>query len=412
MHRLLKRQISRYLSEADVEAPHLKDFLAGVDEAYQNFDQDYRQLELTLELSAKESFRELTNLKNAIYTAALVVITDHKGRIQFVNENFEKVSGFKAEELVGQNHSMLKSGYHSNEFFKEMWETISAGKVWKGDVLNRCKDGSFVWLDSTIVPMLNDAGIPNQYITIRKDITNEKNAELAIRSYAADLEKKNSELDQFAYIVSHDLKAPLRAINNLSEWIEEDIGENMSDDVKNHMGLLRGRVRRMELLINGILDYSRAGRMRTREESVDSRHIIEEIVNSLAIPKHFRVVVQGDFPVFKTERLAFEQVVTNYISNAVKYNNNPEPVITIGCTESDVEYTFCVSDNGQGIDKEFHDKVFVIFQTLQSRDKVESTGVGLAIVKKIVEDKGGRVWVESSLGHGASFYFSWPKIVE
>ena len=412
MHRLLKRQISRYLSEADVEAPHLKDFLAGVDEAYQNFDQDYRQLELTLELSAKESFRELTNLKNAIYTAALVVITDHKGRIQFVNENFEKVSGFKAEELVGQNHSMLKSGYHSNEFFKEMWETISAGKVWKGDVLNRCKDGSFVWLDSTIVPMLNDAGIPNQYITIRKDITNEKNAELAIRSYAADLEKKNSELDQFAYIVSHDLKAPLRAINNLSEWIEEDIGENMSDDVKNHMGLLRGRVRRMELLINGILDYSRAGRMRTREESVDSRHIIEEIVNSLAIPKHFRVVVQGDFPVFKTERLAFEQVVTNYISNAVKYNNNPEPVITIGCTESDVEYTFCVSDNGQGIDKEFHDKVFVIFQTLQSRDKVESTGVGLAIVKKIVEDKGGRVWVESSLGHGAYFYFSWPKIVE
>ena len=412
MHRLLKRQISRYLGEADVESPHLKDFLAGVDEAYQNFDQDYRQLELTLELSAKESFRELTNLKNAIYTAALVVITDHKGRIQFVNENFEKVSGFKAEELVGQNHSLLKSGYHSNEFFKEMWETISAGKVWKGDVLNRCKDGSFVWLDSTIVPMLNDAGIPNQYITIRKDITNEKNAEMAIRSYAADLEKKNSELDQFAYIVSHDLKAPLRAINNLSEWIEEDIGEHMSDDVKSHMGLLRGRVRRMELLINGILDYSRAGRMRTREESVDSRHIIEEIVNSLAIPKHFRVAVQGDFPVFKTERLAFEQVVTNYISNAVKYNNNPEPVITIACTESDVEYTFCVSDNGQGIDKEFHDKVFVIFQTLQSRDKVESTGVGLAIVKKIVEDKGGRVWVESSLGHGASFYFSWPKNIE
>jgi PAS domain S-box-containing protein len=412
MHRLLKRQISRYLGEAEVEAERLKEFLAGVDEAYQNFDQDYRQLELTLELSAKESFRELTNLKNAIYTAALVVITDHKGRIQFVNENFEKVSGFKAEELVGQNHSLLKSGYHSNEFFKEMWETISVGKVWKGDVLNRCKDGSFVWLDSTIVPMLNEVGIPNQYITIRKDITNEKNAELAIRSYAADLEKKNSELDQFAYIVSHDLKAPLRAINNLSEWIEEDIGDNMSDDVKNHMALLRGRVKRMELLINGILDYSRAGRIRTREENIDSRHLVGDIVDTLAIPKRFRISFLGDFPVFKAERLAFEQVITNYISNAVKYNNNPDPVITIGCTESDVDYTFCVSDNGQGIDKEFHDKVFVIFQTLQSRDKVESTGVGLAIVKKIVEDKGGRVWVESSLGHGASFYFSWPKLID
>jgi PAS domain S-box-containing protein len=412
MHRLLKRQISRYLGEAEVEAERLKEFLAGVDEAYQNFDQDYRQLELTLELSAKESFRELTNLKNAIYTAALVVITDHKGRIQFVNENFEKVSGFKAEELVGQNHSLLKSGYHSNEFFKEMWETISVGKVWKGDVLNRCKDGSFVWLDSTIVPMLNEVGIPNQYITIRKDITNEKNAELAIRSYAADLEKKNSELDQFAYIVSHDLKAPLRAINNLSEWIEEDIGDNMSDDVKNHMALLRGRVKRMELLINGILDYSRAGRIHTREENIDSRLLVGDIVDTLAIPKRFRISFLGDFPVFKAERLAFEQVITNYISNAVKYNNNPDPVITIGCTESDVDYTFCVSDNGQGIDKEFHDKVFVIFQTLQSRDKVESTGVGLAIVKKIVEDKGGRVWVESSLGHGASFYFSWPKLID
>lgn len=412
MHRLLKRQINRYLGESNANQDAMPGFLRAIDEAYQNFDQDYRQLELTLELSAKESFRELTNLKNAIYTASLVAITDHKGRIQFVNENFEKVSGFKAEELVGQNHSLLKSGYHTTEFFKEMWETISSGKVWKGEVLNRCKDGSFVWLDSTIVPMLNEAGIPNQYITIRKDITNEKNAEMAIRSYAADLEKKNSELDQFAYIVSHDLKAPLRAINNLSEWIEEDIGDTMTDDVKNHMALLRGRVKRMELLINGILDYSRAGRMRTREENVDTRHLIEEIVNSLAIPKHFRVVILGDFPVFKIERLAFEQVVTNYVSNAVKYNNSVEPVITIGCTANEVEYTFCVSDNGPGIDKEFHDKIFVIFQTLQSRDKIESTGVGLAIVKKIVEDKGGKVWVESIIGQGSSFYFSWPKVVD
>jgi PAS domain S-box-containing protein len=412
MHRLLKRQISRHLSHTNLQEEDMQNFLESVNEAYQNFDQDYRQLELTLEVSAKESFRELTNLKNAIYTAALVVITDHKGRIQFVNENFEKVSGYSAAELIGQNHSLLKSGYHSNEYFKEMWETISAGKVWKGEVLNRCKDDSFVWLDSTIVPMLNEAGIPNQYITIRKDITNEKNAELAIRSYAADLEKKNSELDQFAYIVSHDLKAPLRAINNLSEWIEEDLGEGISEDVKNHMGLLRGRVKRMELLINGILDYSRAGRIRTREENVDSRLLTEEIVNSLAIPRHFRVAILGDFPVFKTERLAFEQVLTNYVSNAVKYNKNPEPAITISCVENEFDYAFCVSDNGPGIDKEFHEKVFVIFQTLQSRDKIESTGVGLAIVKKIVEDKGGRVWVESSLGHGASFYFSWPKVVD
>jgi PAS domain S-box-containing protein len=409
MHRLLKRQIIRYLSEAELQNEAVKSFLGVVNEAYINADQDYRQLELTLELSSKESFRELTNLKSAINTAALVVITDHRGVIQFVNENFERVSGYTASELIGANHSFLKSGYHSNEFFKDMWETISAGNVWKGDVLNKCKDGGFVWLDSTIVPMLNEAGKPNQYITIRKDITNEKNAELAIRSYAADLEKKNSELDQFAYIVSHDLKAPLRAINNLSEWIEEDLGSEITDDVKTHMALLRGRVKRMELLINGILDYSRAGRIKTREEMVDTSLLIDEIISSLAIPRNFKVNLMGVFPVFKIEKLVFEQVLTNYISNAVKYNNNPQPVVSVSCNESDLFYEFCVSDNGPGIDKEFHEKIFVIFQTLQSRDKIESTGVGLAIVKKIVDDKGGRVWLESSPGNGASFFFSWPK---
>jgi PAS domain S-box-containing protein len=408
MHRLLKRQIARHLDINHLNDEKIKGFLQVVEEAYQNFEQDHLHFERILELSSKESFRELTNLKNAINAASMVVITDYKGNIQFVNDNFSNVSGYSAAEAIGKNHRILNSGYHPTDFFKNLWETITSGKIWAGEIKNKSKDGKYYWVNTTIVPLLNETGIPTQYIAIQHDITHVKNAEFAIRDYALDLEKKNKELDQFAYIVSHDLKAPLRAINNLSEWVEEDLGGEVSEEVKSNFSLLRGRVKRMEGLINGILEYSRAGRIKARVENVDVIELLTDMMQTLAVPLTFKIIIPTTMPVLRTERIALEQVFSNLISNAVKYNNSTNPIIEIGYQNGGDFYEFFVTDNGPGIDKEFFDKIFIIFQTLQARDKVESTGVGLAIVKKIIDEKGGKVWVDSEKGQWTKFSFTWP----
>jgi len=258
-------------------------------------------------------------------------------------------------------------------------------------------------------------GIPykeNDKITairgVFQDITKEKEASRLLLQYTEELEKKNKELDQFAYVVSHDLKAPLRGINNLSLWIEEDIGEQIEGETKTNLDLMRKRVKRMEGLIDGILQYSRAGRVKHQAQTFSTKEVITELVANMSPPEKFVISIQNELPTLTTEKIAFEQVIANYISNAIKYNTSLEPTIDISYLENGKFYEFCVADNGPGIEKEFHEKVFVIFQTLQARDTFESTGVGLAIVKKMVEDKGGKVWIESEKGKGSKFFFSWP----
>lgn len=243
---------------------------------------------------------------------------------------------------------------------------------------------------------------------IYQDISKEKEASKLLVQYTEELERKNKELDQFAYVVSHDLKAPLRGINNLSMWIEEDIGDKLEGDTKNNLDLMRKRVKRMEGLIDGILQYSRAGRIKHEMQVFNVKDAIEDLIAGMSPPQHMKINIAEDLPTLTTEKIAFEQVFANYISNAIKYNNNPEPEIKIYHKTNGKLYEFCVEDNGPGIEPEFHEKVFVIFQTLQARDTFESTGVGLAIVKKMVEDKGGRVWIDSEKGKGARFWFSWP----
>jgi light-regulated signal transduction histidine kinase (bacteriophytochrome) len=223
------------------------------------------------------------------------------------------------------------------------------------------------------------------------------------------LRKRNQELDQFAYVVSHDLKAPLRAIANLSSWIEEDLSESMTEDTLHQMNLLRGRVHRMEGLIEGLLQYSRVGRIQVPSERVQVEKLLAEIIDSLAPPPGFEVKVEPGMPTFVTEKLALQQVFSNLISNAIKHNRAESGYVKISVKELDEFYEFSVADDGPGIAPQYHDKVFVIFQTLEARDKVENTGIGLSLVKKIVEGQGGTISLESAEGEGANFRFTWPK---
>jgi signal transduction histidine kinase len=222
-----------------------------------------------------------------------------------------------------------------------------------------------------------------------------------------DLENRNTELNKFAYVVSHDLKAPVRGIHNVVKWIEEDLGEELSPQLKNYLRIIPQRTKRMEDLINGLLAYARISE-KTPIELVDIHELVKEISEAI-VPRHFHVELHN-LPVLYSERIKLEQVFTNLISNAIKYNNHQEPRIQISCRTFPSHYEFSVKDNGIGIDPEYHDKIFEIFQTLRERDEKESTGVGLAIIKKIIEEHQSTIQVKSSKGKGAEFIFTWPRV--
>lgn len=223
-----------------------------------------------------------------------------------------------------------------------------------------------------------------------------------------DLERSNRDLDQFAYVASHDLKAPLRAISTLSGWIEEDLHDKLSDEAREQMQLLRSRVERMDHLIEGILQYSRAGRLDSRGERTDIGKMLRELVELLSPPESFRVKIEPDMPTMVTKRLRLEQVFSNLITNAIKYHDRRDGEVEITARRQGRFYEFSVRDDGPGIAKEHHEKVFMMFQTLQPRDQVESTGLGLSLVKKLVEEEGGSIHLESAPGQGATFRFTWP----
>jgi PAS domain S-box-containing protein len=276
-------------------------------------------------------------------------------------------------------------------------------------------DPEQVFVNFTYQPMREADGSVSGIFVHGVDVTDQvvmrreveaKAEELA--SLARRLEISNRELDQFAYVASHDLKAPLRGIGNLSQWIEEDLGQAVPDAVREHLDLLRGRVSRMEGLIDGILQYSRAGRTREMPEQVDVGGLLRDVIELIAPPSDLDIEIGTEMPTLVTERLLLEQVFMNLIGNAVKYAGEPGGTIRVETIPVGPFHRFTVRDDGPGIAPEYHDRIFGIFQTLEARDKVEGTGIGLSLVKKIVENRGGRVWLESAPGEGATFHFLWP----
>jgi signal transduction histidine kinase len=234
------------------------------------------------------------------------------------------------------------------------------------------------------------------------DITDRKNAEAA-------LAERNNELDSFVHTVSHDLKAPLRAIANLSQWIEDDLEDQLPPDNQQQLQLLRTRVKRMESMIDSLLLYARAGRQEAHLETFNLAELLSEIIDSLAPPESFRIEIEPPLPTLATKRLFLSQVFANLISNAIKHHTSVTGHLHISAIEHPNCYEFIVRDDGPGIAPEHHEKVFAIFQTLKGQENSDSTGIGLAIVKKIVETEEGTIRLESSLGQGTTFYVTWPK---
>jgi signal transduction histidine kinase len=236
------------------------------------------------------------------------------------------------------------------------------------------------------------------------------NLEGRIRSRAAQLQARNIELQEFAYAVSHDLKAPLRGIRQIAEWLSKDYENVLDEEGKELLGMISTRTQRMNNLIDGILAYSRIGREEESVQEIDLVRLVKAVSEGLGVPDHITVNISEELPHVLGNPIRFEQVFLNLLDNAVKFMDKPNGLITVKCAEKTRVYQFSVSDNGAGIDPKYHEKIFKIFQTLApSQDDENSTGIGLALVHKIVDTWNGETWIESSPGQGSTFYFTYPK---
>ena len=336
-----------------------------------------------------------------------MILLNSKNCIEFTNEAVLKVLGFTVDQI---------SGKHISEIYQHRDEGHHFIAMLDENVRVRNKEDRFITSEKRVfLGSYSGILIPGQEdsetikLILLRDLTDHQNIEERLASANRDLEKNNKELDQFAYIVSHDLKAPLRAISNLSLWLQEDLGASLSGENKTNFDLLRGRVVRLESLINGILEYSKLGREKIHTERIDVFKLVEEVVEMVGCPAHIRIDLEEEMPFMDASRVMLIQVFSNLVSNAIKHNDKKEGLIRIYSSEGPNEYQITIEDNGPGIPEEFREKIFVIFQTLQSRDKFENTGIGLAIVKRIVEEHRGRICVESEVGKGSKFIFTWPK---
>ena len=244
---------------------------------------------------------------------------------------------------------------------------------------------------------------------LESEITNRKEAEDRRAQLLRKVESVNNELKDFAYIVSHDLKTPLRGISTLAHWISDDYADKLGEDGKGQMELLLSRVGRMHNLIEGVLQYSSVGRIREELAEVELGELVPEVIDNVAAPENISITIEDELPAIVCEHTRIMQVFQNLLSNAVKYMDKPAGQIRIGCVDEGDCWKFSVADNGPGIEVRHFERIFKVFQTVSGKDGYESTGVGLSVVKKIVEMYGGKIWVESEVGKGSSFFFTFAK---
>ena len=313
-------------------------------------------------------------------------------------------------ELDGQGfYELLDGVYASGEPFSAREMLVRLDRDGDGIVED-------LYVDFVYQPLLDSSDTVFGIMAHAVDVSPQVQARKQIEQKAAELlrlteqlEQSNRDLDQFAYVASHDLKAPLRGIANLTEWIEEDLGDRVTGESANHMELLKGRVNRMEALIDGILAYSRAGRVRDKVERVDIGALLQETIEMLAPPPTMSVTVVTDMPTLEAERTPLQQVFMNLIGNAIKYSAREDATIRVAASpDGDSHFRFSISDNGPGIAPQYHERIWEIFQMLAPRDKVEGTGIGLSVVRKLVDTRGGRAWLDSAPGRGTTVHFTWP----
>lgn len=277
------------------------------------------------------------------------------------------------------------------------------------DETARRKDGTLFPIALSISEL--QFGGRSVFTGIIRDMTAVRHAQRENERYAAELERSNQELDQFAYVAAHDLKAPLRVINNASRWLDEDLGDKLTGDDRENMTLLRNRVVRMEKLLDDLLEYSRVGKTDDAryKQTISGGTLIDDLLMLLAPPPGMTIRFADAFKTISVRRMPLQQVLFNLISNAIKHHDRDSGLVEIEVAETEAEFRFSVRDDGPGIPLQFQEKIFEMFHTLRPRDQVEGSGMGLALVKKTIERFGGTIAVRSENEQCSEFIFVWPK---
>ncbi|WP_298343044.1 ATP-binding protein [uncultured Algibacter sp.] len=349
MNSLLKRQIRKYLSEEHASSKEIAEFLDAVNRSYTNFDEQYVMQQRAMAISSEELF--------------------------IANEQLK-------QEAIAQKEVIDK--------LKHVIETLKFYELPDHKSLDNVDlDGS------KLVDFID-----NQTKEIVK--MNKQREKLL-----EELGHQNQELSDYAHMVSHDLKSPLRSIDALTAWISEDYKEKLDKNGRESLILIRNNVEKMDTLISGILDYSTINKNQTEFYEVDIDKLVDNIMSTMLVPQHINIEKANKLPVVKGDKFRLQQLFQNLIDNAIKYNDKSEGRIEIGVTDDDTFWKFFVKDNGKGIEKTYFDKIFKTFQKLENNP--ESSGIGLSIVKKIVILYGGDIWVESELQSGTTFYFTLKK---
>lgn len=332
---------------------------------------------------------------------------DNDETILLANETFCEMSGFTLDELVGKNKSdvflALQSVYTTNFNSENLSSNIVESYELK--IVNK-KQQSRDWLVSRSLKY-DIAGSVTGGICIYFDITEKNILQVQKEQLLKRLKNQNVHLNEYAHVVSHDLKSPLRSIHSLVQWIKEDNETVFNEKTANYFFLIQERVEKMDLLIQGILNYSSLENNKFDHEQVDLNIVLKNILDTIELPSHIDIRIKKKLPIITSDRYKMLQLFQNLIENAIFYNNKPKGIITVSYTEDNEKYTFSIKDNGQGIAKENQEKIFQIFQSLDSKSK--TNGIGLSIVKTIIEKENGKVWVESIENEGATFFFTINK---
>nr|WP_315254846.1 PAS domain S-box protein [uncultured Flavobacterium sp.] len=337
-----------------------------------------------------------------------VIISDARGRIEWANKSFLEMSGYEINEIIGQKPGALLQGKETNpETVRYLSDRVAKGLPFNCEIINYSKKGEKYWVNVNGQALYNKDGEIIKFFAIEENVTQKKEFEVQREFLVDSLAKSNKELEDYASIVSHDLKSPLRSIHSLISWIKEDNDKEFNTQTLQYLSMIENKVEKMDHLIEGILTYAKIDKADNTLESVNTQEIVQNIINIIYIPSHITVSIKNQLPIIKADRFRIQQLFQNLISNAVNYVDKPVGIVTIDCQETAKNYLFSVTDNGPGIAKENQEKIFKIFQSLETTDK--STGLGLSIVKKIVETYQGKIWIESKMSIGTTFFIKLDK---